>query len=60
MEEYERIENILLDSKEDFAKFFEKGNQAAGSRVRKAMLAIRLAGNDIRAKVSAIKNEGTV
>jgi len=56
--------NELLDNlvelvegiREDAAKFEEKGNKAAGTRVRKAMQGIKATAQDVRAYVSEKNN----
>ena len=49
----------LVDSLEgDFAKFYDKGNNAAGTRVRKGMQELKNMAQDIRKEVQDIKNEG--
>lgn len=56
----ELLDNLveLVDSiREDAAKFEEKGNKAAGTRVRKAMQAIKGAAQEVRTYVSE-KNNG--
>jgi len=40
----------------DFDKFYEKGNQAAGTRVRKGMQAMKNLAQDIRVDVQNKKN----
>lgn len=42
----------------DFDKFYEKGNQAAGTRVRKGMQEMKNFAQDIRKEVQDIKNRG--
>ena len=47
----------LVDSLEgDFSKFYDKGNQAAGTRVRKGMQELKNVGQSIRVEVQNIKN----
>jgi len=41
--------------REDAAKFEEKGNGAAGTRVRKAMQTIKTLGQDVRVHISEAK-----
>ena len=49
--------NDLVDSLEDdFSKFYDKGNQAAGTRVRKGMQELKNIGQSIRVEVQNIKN----
>ncbi len=40
----------------DFEKFYDKGNQAAGTRVRKGMQEMKNLAQDIRKEVQDIKN----
>ncbi len=40
----------------DFEKFYDKGNQAAGTRVRKGMQEMKNLAQDIRKEVQNIKN----
>lgn len=56
----ELLDNLveLVDGiREDAAKFEEKGNKAAGTRVRKAMQAIKANAQEVRVYVSE-KNNG--
>jgi len=57
MEQFEKIKKLILDSEEDFSKFYEKKNQAAGTRVRKTMQELKTLAQDIRKEVQDIKNE---
>ncbi|HAS44782.1 MAG TPA: histone H1 [Microscillaceae bacterium] len=54
---FEDVQNLLDTVKEDFAKFYEKDNQAAGTRVRKAMQDIKVLAQEIRTEVQDIKNK---
>ena len=49
--------DILDLLQDDVAKFEEKGNKAAGTRVRKAMQNIKTLAQDVRVYVSE-KNQG--
>jgi hypothetical protein len=57
MNRYEELEALLASLKEDFNSFYEKGNKAAGTRVRKGMLELRNKAQDIRKEVQEIKNK---
>ena len=49
----------LVDSLEsDFEKFYERGNKAAGTRVRKGMQDLKKLAQDVRTHVQDLKNEG--
>ena len=50
------MQELLVTIQEDAAKFNEKGNKAAGTRVRKAMQAIKGLAQDVRVAVSAANN----
>ena len=56
MNRYEELEALLASLKEDFAKFYNDGNKAAGTRVRKGMLDLRDKAQEIRKEVQEIKN----
>lgn len=57
MNRYEQIEALLESLKDDFDKFYEKSNKAAGTRVRKGMLELKNLAQDIRVEVQEIKNK---
>ena len=56
MNRFEQLQSILDEAKDDFEKFFEKDNKAAGTRVRKAMQEIKNLAQDIRKEVQDMKN----
>ena len=47
-----QLEEVLAAAREDAAKFDEKGNKAAGTRVRKAMQQVKTLAQDVRVAVS--------
>jgi hypothetical protein len=57
MNRYEELEALLASMKDDFNSFYEKGNKAAGTRVRKGMLELRNKAQDIRKEIQEIKNK---
>ncbi|MGL4630471.1 MAG: histone H1 [Leadbetterella sp.] len=57
MKQFDELQAILDASKSDFEKFFENGNAAAGTRVRKSMLALGKITKATRDEVTRIKNE---
>ncbi|MDW7690877.1 histone H1 [Flammeovirgaceae bacterium SG7u.111] len=57
MEKYEQLKQLVLSLEEDFSKFYNKQNQAAGTRVRKGMQDIKTFAQDIRVEVQDIKNK---
>lgn len=57
MELYEQLKNLVAELEGDFSKFYEKGNKAAGTRVRKGCQDIKNLCQDIRVNVSSKKND---
>ena len=47
---------LLEEVRTDYHKFYDKGNNAAGTRVRKAMQEIKTAAQEIRVDVQNTKN----
>ena len=58
MQRYEQIRDLVLSLEDDFNKFYDKKNQAAGTRVRKGMQDIKNLAQEIRLEVQEIKNQG--
>ena len=58
MKRFEEIKNMVLDLEGDFEKFYDKENQAAGTRVRKGMQEIKNLAQEIRVEVQNVKNKG--
>lgn len=58
MEKFEQLRDLVLSLQDDFSKFYEKGNKAAGTRVRKGMQEMKNMAQDIRKEVQEKKNEG--
>jgi hypothetical protein len=56
MELYEQLKNLVSQLEEDMNKFYDKGNKAAGTRVRKGCQDIKNMCQDIRVDVSSKKN----
>jgi hypothetical protein len=56
MSKFEELKNHILDLEKDFEAFYDKGNKAAGTRVRKAMLALKKLAQDIRVDVQNKKS----
>ncbi len=55
MKRLEELKNFLDTLQDDFRKFFEHGNQAAGTRVRKGMQQLKKMASDIRNEVQSLK-----
>ncbi|WP_020528195.1 hypothetical protein [Flexithrix dorotheae] len=51
MEKFNQIKEIVLNAEKDAEKFFNQGNGAAGTRVRKAMQEIKVLAQDVRKEV---------
>ncbi len=58
MDRFEQLKSLVLDLEGDFEKFYDKKNQAAGTRVRKGMQDLKNLAQEIRVEVQNIKNEG--
>ena len=56
MEKFENMKAILEGLNEDVQKFEEKGNKAAGTRIRKGLQEIKTVAQDLRIEISAKKN----
>lgn len=54
---YNELKELLESVESDFVKFYEKGNKAAGTRVRKSMKDLRDVAQDIRMEIQQLKNE---
>ena len=55
MKEYEKIKQLVTALEEDVIKFAEKGNNAAGTRVRKGLQEIKRACQEMRDAVQTLK-----
>lgn len=56
MSRYTELKNFVESLEDDFTKFYEKENKAAGTRVRKAMQELKQKAQDIRVEVQDKKN----
>jgi len=56
MKRFEELRTMLTNLEEDFSKFYDKSNQAAGTRVRKGMQELKNLAQEIRSEVQDIKN----
>ncbi|GAA4413394.1 hypothetical protein GCM10023187_41620 [Nibrella viscosa] len=57
MTRFEEVKNLVMSLEGDFEKFYEKNNQAAGTRVRKGMQDLKTLAQTIRSEVQDKKNE---
>ena len=55
MKEYDKIKQLVASIEEDVMKFSEKGNNLAGTRVRKGLQEIKKACQDMRIAVQSAK-----
>lgn len=58
MSRFDEIKDLVMGLEGDFDKFYNKGNQAAGTRVRKGMQDLKTIAQDIRKEVQEKKNAG--
>ena len=54
---FEELTNHVAGLEQDFIKFYEKGNKAAGTRVRKGMQDLKSLAQEIRQEVQSKKND---
>lgn len=58
MKRFDELRDLVMSLESDFQKFYEKENQAAGTRVRKGMQDLKNLAQEIRVEVQNKKNEG--
>ncbi|PIB35848.1 histone H1 [Reichenbachiella sp. 5M10] len=58
MNRFNEVKDLILELEGDFDKFYDKKNQAAGTRVRKGMQELKNLAQEIRVEVQDIKNQG--
>ena len=56
MKKFEELEALVAGAKDDAQKFHEKGNSSAGTRLRKALQAIKLHAHEYKKAVQDEKN----
>ncbi|ARS34831.1 hypothetical protein [Pontibacter actiniarum] len=54
---FNKLKDLVMSLEGDFDKFYDKGNAAAGTRVRKGMQDLKNMAQDIRKEVQDIKND---
>jgi hypothetical protein len=57
MKRFEQVRDLIMGLEGDFEKFYDKENQAAGTRVRKGMQELKNLSQEIRIEVQDIKNK---
>lgn len=56
MKKFKKVQQLVGDLASDVEKFYDKDNQAAGTRVRKGMQELKVLAQDIRKEVQSKKN----
>ena len=56
MARFDDLKALVEALEADFSKFYEKGNKAAGTRVRKGMQDLKNLSQEIRVEVQEMKN----
>jgi len=56
MEKFQKVKELVAQVEADATKFYENGNGAAGTRVRKAMQDLKVLAQEIRTEVTEKKN----
>ncbi len=57
MARFDEVKNLIMSLEGDFEKFYDKNNQAAGTRVRKGMQDLKTLAQEIRSEVQNTKNK---
>ncbi|MET4104859.1 putative membrane protein [Hymenobacter sp. UYP22] len=58
MSNFAQLKDLVMSLEADFEKFYDKGNSAAGTRVRKGMQELKNMAQTIRTEVQNKKNDG--
>lgn len=58
MDKYNELLSLVTSLQDDFDKFYDKKNKAAGTRVRKGMQDVGAWAKAVRAEVQGMKNAG--
>ncbi len=54
---YQQLKDLVDSFEQDFSKFYDKQNKAAGVRVRKHMQELRQFAQDVRSEVQTLKQD---
>lgn len=57
MKRFDELRDLVMSLEGDFDKFYDKENQAAGTRVRKGMQELKNLAQEIRIEVQEAKNK---
>ncbi len=60
MKKFEELKTLVDSLEDDATKFYDKGNKAAGTRLRKGCQAIKNVCQEMRIEVSELKKRETV
>nr|WP_201984902.1 hypothetical protein [Hymenobacter rubidus] len=58
MNNFGKLKDLVMSLEEDFSKFYDKNNAAAGTRVRKGMQELKTMAQAFRTEVQNTKNAG--
>ena len=58
MNNFSKLKDLVMSLEEDFSKFYDKQNAAAGTRVRKGMQELKTMAQAFRTEVQNTKNTG--
>ncbi len=56
MNKFSKVKDLVMSLESDFEKFYDKGNSAAGTRVRKGMQELKNLAQVLRKEVQDMKN----
>ena len=56
MEQIAKLKELITSAEADASKFFEKGNKAAGTRLRNTMQQLKATAQEVRTEVTNKKN----
>lgn len=57
MNRFHELRDMLMSMETDFKKFYDKGNKAAGTRVRKSLQNLKNVAQDIRMDIQKQKSD---
>jgi len=57
MSRFDDVKNLVEGLEGDMQKFYEKGNKAAGTRVRKGLQELKKLAQEVRLEIQDIKNQ---
>ncbi|MCS6973669.1 MAG: histone H1 [Cyclobacteriaceae bacterium] len=58
MQKFQELKNLIASLEADADKFYNKGNSAAGTRLRKGMQELKNMAQQIRIEVQELKSKG--